>query len=145
MSSEVPPGPQAAAQAGPAFGHGFVLETEDRGLLAKAIDAAFDYRGDVTLRLVGGGSLAGYISNRDLRGEGAFFDLWTPDAEHARRILLREVRGIAFTGKDTASGKSWETWIKNYRARKEARARGEASAGAFGLFPDPLDDEADSS
>ena len=107
-------------------------------MLAAAIEAAFDYRGDVTLLLAGGRELKGYLSNRELQGAQPFVEMLLPDAPRPRRVPLAEVRGIALHGKDPASGKSWETWIKKYKSKREAEARGEA-VEALGLFPEPLD------
>jgi hypothetical protein len=42
---------------------------------------------------------------------------WSPSAH-----IFANANGarIEFTGRDTAAGKSFETWIKNYLARKKA-------------------------
>ena len=47
-------------------------------------------------------------------------------------------KGLRFSGKDVASGKSWETWLKKYTERKEALARGEEVEN-IDLFPEELD------
>ena len=42
-----------------------------------AVDAAFDYRGDVTLTLGDGRTLTGFVSNRDFdAAAGKSWDLW---------------------------------------------------------------------
>ncbi len=125
--------------AAPTVGQGFRYEGTDGALLAAAVEAAFDYRGDVTLMLAGGAELKGYLSNRELGGPGPFVEVLLPDAARPRRVPLAELRGVALHGKDPASGKSWETWIKKYKSKREAEARGEA-VEAIGLFPEPLDE-----
>ena len=35
-------------------------------------------------------------------------------------VLYSEVGGLAFTGRDTAAGKSFEAWIKKYWEKKAA-------------------------
>ena len=124
--------------AAPAFGQGYRYEGTDTTLLAAAIEAAFDYRGDVTLLVAGGAELKGYLSNRDLAASEPFVEILQPESARPRRLRLAEVRGVVLHGKDPASGKSWETWVKNYKANREAEARGETVA-AIGLFPEPLD------
>jgi hypothetical protein len=110
-------------------------DPEDR---AAAVEAAFDYRGDVTIILREGGEVKGYVSNRDAVAAEPFLVVHPSDGSPPRRIPYAHLRGIAFTGRDTAAGKSWETWVKKHRARLEARARGE-EVSPIGLFPEPLD------
>lgn len=122
----------------PSFGQGARYEGDDPELLEAAIEAAFDYRGDVTLILRDGSELKGYVSNRSFKAPEPHVDVLLPDAPRPRRIPLKDVRGVAFSGKDPASGKSWETWIRKYKAKLEAEARGE-KVGTIGLFPEPLE------
>jgi hypothetical protein len=48
-------------------------------------------------------------------------------------IRYSDIAGIAFTGKDTAAGKSFDAWVKKY---KEKKAAGETE---IGIDPEPLD------
>jgi hypothetical protein len=100
--------------------------------LAEAIDHAFDYRGDVTLTLKSGETVVGYIFNRESGGPNPVLHLF-PASGGTRIIPYADVAGIAFTGEDTASGKSWEAWAtkkeserraESERVESEARARG---------------------
>ena len=121
----------------PSFGQGSRWEGDDPEMLAAAIEAAFDYRGDVTLLLRDGGEIQGYVSNRDARAPEPYLHIFPSDGSALRTLLYRGLRGVAFTGRDTASGKSWETWLKKYKAKKEAEARGEKTQ-PLGLFPEIL-------
>ncbi len=120
------------------FGRGFVWEGDDPTELAAVIDAAFDYRGDVSLRLAAGEEVAGYIANREARGLEPHLDLFPSDGSPRRRILYSAVASVSFSGKDTASGKSWETWVRRWNAKKEAESCGE-SPEAIGLYPETLE------
>lgn len=120
------------------YAQGFRYEGDDTDLLAAALDAALDYRGDVKILLKGGEELVGYLFNHDRRSDEPFFELIPSTEEKTRKVLYRDLRGIVFSGRDTASGKSWETWVKQYEAKKAAEARGE-EVGSVGLFPEPLD------
>ena len=120
------------------FGQGARYETDDPRILEQAIEAAFDYRGDITLFLDGGDRVQGYLSNRNRKAPEPYVEVFPSDGSPLRRILYRSIRGVDFTGRDTAAGKSWETWLKNYQAKKEARARGEET-GEIGLFPEAME------
>ena len=121
------------------YSEGFLWEGDDPQELRECLEAAFDYRGNVTLLLRGAESqLEGYLSNRDFGCGTPFIDLFPADGGSRRRLPLETVRGVAFTGKDTAAGKSWQTWIKKYESKKAA-ASGGLETDAIGLYPDPLD------
>jgi hypothetical protein len=98
-----------------------------------AIEQAFDYRGDVTLRSVAGETVVGYVSNRELDVPEPFVDVWTAGAAKPRRVPLAEIAGLTFTGVDPAAGKSWETWLAKV-------AEAEAAGKIAELYPD--EDEA---
>lgn len=89
---------------------------------AEAVELAFDYRGDVTVVLRSGESVAGYIYNRHLSADDSYLELFPADRPDPRRIPYLEITSIAFTGEDTANGKSWETWV----SKKESERRAEA-------------------
>lgn len=90
--------------------------------LAEAVEEAFDYRGDVTLELSSGDRIAGYVFNRHLTGPRPYLQMFPRKETGVREIPYSEIAAIAFTGKDTASGKSWEAWV----AKKESQRRSEA-------------------
>ena len=82
--------------------------------------------------------MTGYLSNRDFTGTEPFIQLFPADSSPRREIPLGEVRGVVFSGRDTAEGKSWQTWLKAYQAKKEAEGRGE-QVDSIDLFPEALD------
>lgn len=102
---------------------GRVFRPSSTGELSEAVELAFDYRGDVTLQLKSGESLTGYVFNRDVSGSMPYLELFPQGRSDIRKVLYAEVLSIAFTGEDTASGKSWESWI----AKKESERRAEAA------------------
>ena len=110
-------------------GAGFRWEGNDPQALVKVIEAAFDYRGDVTIALSSGEKVEGYLSNRESRGPEPFVQVFPSDGSPPRKLLYRSIRGIAFTGRDGAAGKSWETWVSQYEAKKLARKKGEQAGG----------------
>ena len=100
---------------------GRVFQPASFAELAEAVELAFDYRGDVTVSLKSGESLSGYLFNRQVSSSDSYLELFPSDCAEARRILYDQIASIAFTGEDTATGKSWETWI----AKKDSERRTE--------------------
>lgn len=94
--------------------------------LAEAVERAFDYRGDVTLKLRTGDTVEGYIFNRTPTGSRPCLQLFPKGETGEKMIAYEDVVSIAFTGKDTASGKSWEAWV----AKKDSQRRAEAEQAA---------------
>ena len=103
--------------------------------LAEAVELAFDYRGDVTVSLKSGESLSGYLFNRQVNDSDSYLELFPSDSSPARQIRYDQIAAIAFTGEDTATGKSWENWV----AKKDSERRADvervaADAKARGIL-----------
>jgi hypothetical protein len=119
--------------AGAASLEGRVFRPASRAELAEAVELAFDYRGDVTLELATGGSVAGYLFNRDAAGPDPWIEVFPTDDPAPRRIAYAEIASLAFTGEDTANGRSWEAWVsKKESERRDEAARVEADARTRG-------------
>jgi transcriptional antiterminator Rof (Rho-off) len=102
---------------------GRVFRPATEAELAEAIELAFDYRGDVTLELSSGEQVTGYLFNRSAAQGSAVIELFVAGSGTARVVPYTEIRSIAFSGEDTANGKSWEVWV----AKKESERRAEAN------------------
>ena len=111
---------------------GWVPALADEQELRQALENAFDYRGDVTLTLKSGEIVTGYIFDR--RSGSSLTDSYVrvlpQDSHEKREVAYAEIAALAFTGRDTAAGKSWEAWVKKY---SEKKAAGETN---IGLHPD---------
>lgn len=106
--------------------------------IREALEKAFDYRGDLTVTLKNGEKVEGYIFDR--RSEGptlADCNLrMIPKGRPEKiRIAYSDIAALAFTGKDTAAGKSFEAWVKKYWEKKAA---GEKN---IGIDAEPLEGE----
>ena len=102
---------------------GSIAELTDDVMRRKAVDSAFDYRGDVTIEVEGGEKYEGYVYNRD--GECA--EPWAVmmlKGGGEQKIRYAEIVGLAFSGKDPAAGRTWESWLKRYAEKK---LKGEAA------------------
>ncbi|MBV8893969.1 MAG: hypothetical protein JO266_18700 [Acidobacteria bacterium] len=110
----------------------FASEAEIRSALEKA----FDYRGDLTVTLKDGRTIEGYVFDR--RAESPHLNECTvrmmpKDGSSRVSILYSDIQALAFTGKDTAAGKSFEAWVRKYNEKK---ARGEKD---IGIESEPLE------
>ncbi|HUB24212.1 MAG TPA: hypothetical protein VL992_02205 [Tepidisphaeraceae bacterium] len=96
------------------------MTTDDE--IRAAVEHAFDYRGDVTVTLKDGRIAVGYIFDRRLGQALAdcTFRLIPSDSDGKLTIAYSQLAALAFTGRDTAAGKSFETWVKKYREKKTA-------------------------
>ncbi|HZO54836.1 MAG TPA: hypothetical protein VFB63_19170 [Bryobacteraceae bacterium] len=109
------------------------LASEDE--LRAALHLAFDYRGDVTITRKNGAIIEGYLYDRS---EGATLDdsfarLWPKDSEARIAIPYSDIARLVFSGRDTAAGRGWEAWLRQYWEKKSA---GETQ---IQIKPDPLD------
>jgi hypothetical protein len=94
------------------------LATKDE--LYDALDKAFDYRGDITITLKDGNKIVGYIFNREPKAAEPFIEMFPADKDEKIKVLYKDVAALAFTGVDTAAGKSWAAWVQKYK-EKEAK------------------------
>ena len=110
------------------------LATDDE--IRAAFEKAFDYRGDITLTLKDGSKIEGYLFDRKSDGPtlaDCRVRLFPKDRDEKVAVRYSDVARIEFTGRDTAAGKSFETWVKKYQAKKAA---GEKN---IGIEPEKLD------
>ncbi len=100
-----------------------------------ALEKAFDYRGDVTITRKDGSKIEGYLFDRRTGRTLAESSvrLYPKDSNQKLSISYADIAALAFTGRDTAAGKSWEAWMKKYAEKKAA---GEAK---IARKPEPLD------
>ncbi len=86
------------------------------------MEKAFDYRGDVTITRKDGSKVEGYIFDR--RSGKTLSDsivrLYPKDSGEKLAIPYADIAALAFTGRDTAAGKSFEAWVKKYWEKKAA-------------------------
>ncbi len=101
---------------------GWVAQLATESDTRDALEKAFDYRGDVTLIRKDGSSIEGYVFDRHTGASLAdSFVRVIPVGQRARvSIPYADIGILKFTGKDTAAGKSFESWIKKYWAKKAA-------------------------
>jgi hypothetical protein len=109
------------------------LATDDE--IRAALEKAFDYRGDVTITRKDGSKIEGYLFDRRTAAtlKDSVVRLYPKNSNEKVAVPYAEIAALAFTGRDTAAGKSWEAWMKKYAQKKAA---GETN---IALQPEPLD------
>lgn len=115
---------------------GWVPSMASEEEIRAAFDKAFDYRGDLTVTLKDGSNIEGYIFDRKAdspRLSECVVRMMPKDRPDKISVRYSDIAALAFTGKDTAAGKSFEAWVKKY---KEKKARGEKN---IGIAAEPLD------
>jgi hypothetical protein len=108
----------------------------DPGDLRSALEQAFDYRGDVTITRKDGVILEGYVFDRHTGPTLAdsYVRLFPKDQPAKIKVSYDDIADVAFTGRDTAAGKTWAAWVKKYLEKKAA---GEKS---IEIVPESLDE-----
>ena len=118
---------------------GWIPSTATDPEIRAALEKAFDYRGDVTITLKDGRVIEGYIFDRKVKGpmlSDCVVRLMLKDPKDQPGKLsvpYSDIAALAFTGRDTAAGKSFAAWVKKYNEKKAA---GEKN---IGIDSDPID------
>ena len=103
---------------------GWIPELATEADIRAVIEKAVDYRGDVTITRRDGSQISGYLFDRRVGKtlNDSIVRLMLPTSNQRPAIPYSDITGLAFTGRDTAAGKSYEAWVKKYW---EKRAKGE--------------------
>jgi hypothetical protein len=113
-------------EVAPGFAHekleGWVPALAAEEDVRQALEKAFDYRGDVTITRKDGSTIEGYVFDR--RTGKTLADsavrLFPKDSDKKISIAYSDIAALAFTGRDTAAGKSFEAWVRKYWEKKAA-------------------------
>jgi hypothetical protein len=114
---------------------GWIPELAGEEDVRAALEQAFDYRGDVLITRKDGTRLEGYIFDRRTGPTLAASSVRVLPKDGSPKVSVSyaEIAALAFTGRDMAAGKSWESWVRKYWDKKAA---GETN---ISLEPEPLD------
>lgn len=135
--SSAPVNPDAL-EVSPGFEHerlqGLIPSIANEEELRSALEKAFEYRGDVTITRKDGSVIEGYIYDRRAASTLGDSLVRVLPASGAARVSVpySDIAALAFSGRDTAAGKSWEAWVRKYWEKKAA---GESPA----IEPERLD------
>jgi hypothetical protein len=114
---------------------GWIPELATDEDLRVALEKGFDYRGDVTLTMKDGSKIEGYIFDRITGAtlSTSFVRILPKDSNQRVKACYADIAALAFTGRDTAAGKSFEAWVRKYWEKKAS------GAGHLNLQPEPLE------
>jgi len=122
LSHEAPDEMEVAAGREREQLEGWVPALASDAEVREALEKAFDYRGDITITRKDGGQVQGYLFDR--RNGPTLASSYVriiPTGESGRlSIAYSEIAALAFTGRDTAAGKSFDAWVKKYWEKKTA-------------------------
>jgi hypothetical protein len=102
---------------------GWIPSTATDPEIREALEKAFDYRGDITITLKDGRAIEGYIFDRKSKGASladCSIRMMPKNESGKLSIAYSEIAALAFTGRDTAAGKSFAAWVKKYNEKKAA-------------------------
>jgi hypothetical protein len=101
---------------------GWVPELASDAEVREALEKAFDYRGDITITRKDGSKVQGYLYDR--RTGKTLADsvvrMMPSDGGGRLNIAYSDIAALAFSGRDTAAGKTFEAWVKKYWEKKAA-------------------------
>jgi len=88
----------------------------------EALEKAFDYRGDITITRKDGTQVQGYLFDRKNGATLAdsYVRVMPANGDGKVKIAYSDIAALAFTGRDTAAGKTFEAWVKKYWEKKAA-------------------------
>jgi hypothetical protein len=111
---------------------GLAADASDPARLEAVVRVAIDYRGDVTLTVGDEEPFVGFLFDLDEHEGACRLRVLPGDGGPRRTIALADVRRIELSGRDTAAGKSFDTWVKKYIKQKLAGAPADIEAPAPG-------------
>jgi hypothetical protein len=88
----------------------------------EALEKAFDYRGDITITRKDRTQIVGYLFDRRQGASLAdsFVRIIPSNAPAKVSVAYSDIAALAFSGRDTAAGKTFEAWVKKYWDKKAA-------------------------
>jgi hypothetical protein len=101
---------------------GWVPELATDAEVREALEKAFDYRGDVTITKKDGAQVVGYLFDRRSGSslDDSFVRIIPTNEKTKVNVAYSQIAALAFTGRDTAAGKTFEAWVKKYWEKKAA-------------------------
>ena len=90
--------------------------------ICDALEKAFDYRGDITITCKDGSQVQGYLYDRRTGKTLADSVVRVMPSNGGARMNLAysDIAALAFSGRDTAAGKTFDAWVKKYWEKKAA-------------------------
>ncbi|MDP9051672.1 MAG: hypothetical protein M3O31_13280 [Acidobacteriota bacterium] len=101
---------------------GWVPALAGEAEVREVLEKAFDYRGDITITRKDGSKVEGYLYDRRTAPtlSESMVRIMPSDRGSRVNISYSDIAAIAFSGRDTAAGKTFDAWVKKYWEKKAA-------------------------
>jgi hypothetical protein len=101
---------------------GWIPEMASEAEIREALEKAFDYRGDITITRRDGSKVEGYLFDRRSGSSllTSFVRIIPTNEKTKVNVSYANIAALAFTGRDTAAGKTFDAWVKKYWEKKAA-------------------------
>ena len=106
---------------------GWVPELATDAEVREALEKAFDYRGDITITRKDSSQVQGYLFDRRTGPtlDSSYVRIMPSNSGNKQQptklsIPYSDIAALAFTGRDTAAGKTFDAWVKKYWEKKAA-------------------------
>jgi hypothetical protein len=101
---------------------GWIPALASEAEIREALEKAFDYRGDITITRKDGSQVTGYLFDRRQGSSlsDSFVRIIPSSGPTKVNVAYSDIAALAFTGRDTAAGKTFEAWVKKYWEKKAA-------------------------
>jgi hypothetical protein len=101
---------------------GWIPSLASEAEIREALEKAFDYRGDITVTRRDGSRIEGYLFDRrsGYSLTDSFIRIIPTNEKTKVNVAYADIAALAFTGRDTAAGKTFEAWVKKYWEKKAA-------------------------
>jgi hypothetical protein len=101
---------------------GWIPSLASEAEIREALEKAFDYRGDITVTRKDGSKVEGYLFDRrsGYSLTDSFIRIIPTNEKTKVNVAYADVAALAFTGRDTAAGKTFDAWVKKYWEKKAA-------------------------
>ncbi len=104
---------------------GWVPELAGEAEVREALEKAFDYRGDITITRKDGSKIEGYLFDRrtGFSLADSFVRIIPTNEKTKVNVAYADIAALAFSGRDTAAGKTFEAWVAKYWAKRPPERR----------------------
>jgi hypothetical protein len=101
---------------------GWIPTLASEAEVREALEKAFDYRGDITITRKDSIQVQGYLFDRRTGPtlESSYVRIMPTGQSTKLSVPYSDIAALAFTGRDTAAGKTFEAWVKKYWEKKAA-------------------------
>ena len=90
--------------------------------VAELVERAFQYRGDVTVRVNDGSAVTGYLFNRNASASEPFAQLFETQTGREVAVPYHSIAEVLFTGRDTAAVTDKRFEVLQHRREEQTQA-----------------------